>query len=221
MSDHEILNFIQSLIDDGDGPNAIEEQLEELYDLSPSEGHKLYCQVRGLKTQTEDKRDIALASYDQKYAHTAYRMLLLGKTFNDIAEHLNVDSYTLNTWKFEIPEFSEAWAKAIDADLQVVETMLKVALGYDIVEEKVFCSQGEVIPAYINKSIAPNLKALETWLKVKHPGYWKDVQHVETNNNHTIKDMTDEELKETLKKYGVENVKSSLSSLPAIPKGEG
>ncbi len=216
MLDHDIEQFINEQIQAGHGPNAIADDLEMLYDITPSEANALYLQVRGIESPTKGKRDASIGIWEDDNADIIYKLLLLNKSFSEIAEHFHVDKFQLNTWKHEIPECSEAWAKALHADFEVVENLLKLCQGYEEDEEKLgFCMGDPVVGSFLKK-FQPNLRAIETWLKVKHPSSWKETQHVEAKMTHSIENFSEEELEQKLKEFGVEMVESNLSKLEVV-----
>ena len=216
MLDHDIEQFIREQIQAGHGPKAIAEDLEMLYGITPSDANALYLEVRGIESPTKGKREASLGIWEDDNADIIYKLLLLNKSFTEIAEHFHVDKFQLNTWKHEIPECSEAWEKALQADFEVVENLLRLCKGYDEDDMKIGFHMGEGIEHEFVKKYQPNLRAIETWLKVKHPSSWKETQHIEANMTHSVENFSEEELEQKLKEFGVEMVESNLSRLEIV-----
>jgi len=216
MSTNEIDQFIQGRVDEGAGPNEIAEDLDLIYGLSASDAHKAYCRVRGLENPNKGKRDAAIGLWTDDKADTIYRLLLLGKSFEDIAKHFNIDKFKLNTWKHEIPECSEAWERALNADFEVVENLLKLCRGYEEDDVKIGFSMGDPVYADYTKKFQPSLSAINTWLKARHPAAWKETQVIEANMTHTVENMSEEEIEQKLKEFGVKVEESNLSKLEVV-----
>ena len=212
---NDIENFTNELIAQGNGPHAVADELSDLYGLTDDEAKAIYKKCKGI-TGSLERHIVALDKYRPEYATTAYKLLLIGRTFDDIAAHFRVDVYTLNTWRFEVDEFADAWEQAIKRDFEVVETMLKMATGYEVKDTKVFIHQGEEVLVPYMKQFQPNLKAVETWLKTKYPAIWKDTQYIETNATHALTGLSESELRDKLKSYGVTAEPSALSALALV-----
>jgi hypothetical protein len=211
----DIENFAQSLIDQSMGPLAVSAELLDLYGIETNDALTLYRRLKGLKG-SRGKKEEALAKYEDGHAATVYKLLILGRPFDDISDHFKVDSYTLNTWRFDVEPFAAAWEKALHRDFEVAETLLKLALGFEIEDTKVFLHQGEPVLVPYMKQIPPNLKAVETWLKAKYPAIWKETQYIETNSTHALAGVSTEELEDKLKAYGVQVSPSALSALTVV-----
>ena len=211
----DIQNFTKDLIAQGNGPQAVAVELSDLYGLSEGEARDVYKRCKGIAGSLE-RHEEAVGRYKPEHAMTAYKLILLGRQFSDIAEHFKVDDYTLNTWRFEMPEFADAWGQALQRDFEVVETMLKLAIGYEAKDTKVFLHQGEEVIVPYMKQFPPNLKAVEMWLKTKYPAIWKDTQYIETNATHALTGLSESELSDKLKSYGVTAEPSALSALNLV-----
>ena len=211
----DIENFTKALISQGNGPHAVAIELSDLYGLTDDEAKAIYKECKGI-TGSLERHIVALDKYRPEHAATAYKLLLIGRQFADIAAHFKVDEYTLNTWRFEVEDFADAWEKAILRDFEVVETMLKMATGYESADTKVFCSNGEETIVKYMKQFQPNLKAIETWLKTKYPAIWKDTQYIETNATHALTGLSESDLRDKLKSYGVVAEPSALSALALV-----
>ena len=125
---NDIENFTNDLISQGNGPHAVADELSDLYGLTDDEAKAIYKKCKGISGSLE-RHIVALDKYRPEYATTAYKLLLIGRTFDDIAAHFRVDVYTLNTWRFEVDEFADAWEQAILRDLEVAETSPRMATG--------------------------------------------------------------------------------------------
>ena len=114
---------------------------------------------------------------------------------------------TINEWKKVHPEFSESLksGKYIFDNETVVKSLLHRALGYSHKEDKVFNSNGELLIAETVKHYPPDTTACIFWLKNRMPNDWRDRQEIKHSGslNHRFASMTNSELLEYEKQYGI------------------
>ena len=215
----EIKQFIIDLNKTGLGPKAIALELDDLYGLSSEDSDQLYHEALGITPYEQLKAEKALKTlqaYEDHFAEECYELILLGKGFSEIAQYFKGDNYILNSWRDEIPEFGESWNRALKADRQVAKSLLKLCLGYEEEDMKVFQFQGEAVYVPYLKKYQPDLSAIKTWLQSKHPAVWKETQIIESTITHDVKNLTDEQLNEKLESFGVSVKPSALSSLEVV-----
>lgn len=99
-----------------------------------------------------------------------------GLTDEQLAEKMGINPATLYDWKNKHPEISEALKKGKEiVDIQVENALLKRALGYEYMEERVEISEKDgrkVIQT--TKTALPDTTALIFWLKNRRPDAWRD-----------------------------------------------
>ena len=213
---NELELLVRELINQGDGYSSIVSTASDIFGEDEKRVSEVYHSILGVDTSKHNSGEMSMSLYKPEYADKIYKMRVLGKQFSDITAQLRVSNFDLNTWRDKIPEVKEAWEKAENHDYEVVEALLKIAKGHSDPETKVFCAMGEIVTAKVEKVYPPSIKAIETWLKAKHPSIWKDCQYVETRSLDSPKELTDEELDERLKQYGVTTAKSPISSLEPL-----
>jgi len=107
--------------------------------------------------------------------HAAF-LAHMGATDAQFAEFFEVSESTINKWKKDYPEFSEAVKEAKKlADNQVVKALYHRALGYSHKEDKVFCNaKGETTIVETTKHYPPDTAAAFIWLKNRDKENWRD-----------------------------------------------
>ena len=99
-----------------------------------------------------------------------------GLTDEQLAEKMEISSSTLYEWKVKYPEISEALKKGKEiVDIQVENALLKRALGYEYMEERVEISEkdGRKVIQTV-KHVIPDTAAAFIWLKNRRPDKWRD-----------------------------------------------
>nr|DAR05296.1 MAG TPA: terminase small subunit [Caudoviricetes sp.] len=99
-----------------------------------------------------------------------------GLTDEQLAEKIGISATTLYDWKNKFPEFSEAIKKGKEiVDIQVENALLKRALGYEYMEERVEISEkdGRKVIQTV-KTVIPDTTAQIFWLKNRRPDKWRD-----------------------------------------------
>ena len=159
--------------------------------------------------------------YNPKYVKVAGKLCEeKGYTNKNLAAHFKVAESTINKWKKEFSEFSDAIKKGKDEfDSQVVEqSLLKRALGYSYVEttrelqadneEVPDDDDGEsaiqtlVVTKKVTKQVVPSDVAIIFWLKNRRPGRWSDVKEIEHRIEEIGKPLTIDEMKKRILEAG-------------------
>jgi hypothetical protein len=113
--------------------------------------------------------------YDDSFAEQARKYCLLGATDVQLADMFEVSEATINNWKIAHPKFLESIKRGKDvADAEVASSLYHRAVGYSHPEEKIFCSEGEVVRAETVKQYPPEPVAAFFWLKNRRGKDWKD-----------------------------------------------
>lgn len=99
-----------------------------------------------------------------------------GLTDEQIAANCGITASTLYDWKNRFEQISEALKKGKEVvDIQVENALLKRALGYEYIEERIEVSEKDgkkVIQT--TKTVIPDTTAQIFWLKNRRPGRWRD-----------------------------------------------
>jgi len=137
--------------------------------------------------------------YKAEYCEQVKKLALLGATDNQVADFLNVDVATINRWKLSHPTFCEALKVGKEElDNQVVKSLFNRAMGYSHAEEKVFCSNGEIMTHETTKHYPPDATSMIFWLKNRQKADWRDKQDIEHSgkdgNPIEIESVSDSEL---------------------------
>ena len=99
-----------------------------------------------------------------------------GLTDEQLAEKMGCGVRTLYDWKERFPQISQALKKGKEVvDLQVENALLKRALGYEYIEERIEVSDkdGRKVIQTV-KHVIPDTAAQIFWLKNRRPGRWRD-----------------------------------------------
>lgn len=99
-----------------------------------------------------------------------------GLTDEQIAHNMGITAKTLYVWKSAYGEICEALKRGKDVvDIQVENALLKRALGYKYIEERIEVSDKDgrkVIQT--TKTVPPDTTAQIFWLKNRRPDKWRD-----------------------------------------------
>jgi hypothetical protein len=113
--------------------------------------------------------------YRKDLDELVYKLCLLGAIDTQIADFFDVSERTINTWKKKHSTFLQSIKKGkIQADAEVAKMLFHRACGYEHIETKVFCQNGEIITHDVIKHYPPDTAAICFWLKNR--AGWKDVQ---------------------------------------------
>ena len=140
--------------------------------------------------------------YIQEYDDQAYKLCLLGHTDAEMADFFEVTEQTINNWKNAHPSFFESIKRGKEiADVEVVESLRKRALGYkykEVHSQSTNKGAGSIDPEevqdpefivdesngfkqikVIEKEVAPDVTAQIFWLKNRQSKKWRDKQEVD------------------------------------------
>lgn len=127
------------------------------------------------------------SSYRPEHAEQAYKLCLLGATDAEMADIFGVAESTLNLWKLNHPEFSEAITRGkVAADANMAERLYQRGMGYSHEAVKIFMPAGASEPVYApyTEHYPPDTQAASLWLRNRQSAKWRDKQEHE----HTGKD---------------------------------
>lgn len=102
-----------------------------------------------------------------------------GYTIEDVAKKMGISHRTILNWSKEYPELKEALAEGKQlVDYRVENALLKAALGYKTKEVRttVIMRYGKVVEKQkevLEKEMAPNVYAIQTYLFNRLPDKWK------------------------------------------------
>ena len=119
--------------------------------------------------------------YKDEYADLAYKYCLLGATNTDLAKFFEINEDTVNSWKFDYLEFSDAIKSGKEeADANVASRLYSRAMGYSHKETITATYQGQITDHMdVDKHYAPDTTAAIFWLKNRQPAKWRDTQNIE------------------------------------------
>lgn len=104
----------------------------------------------------------------------------MGYIDKDLADFFNVSEATINNWKHEHDGFLESLnAGKVIADAEVTASLYERATGYSHMETKVFCSNGEIVTADVNKIYPPDPISIKYWLNNRQSKTWREKVEVE------------------------------------------
>lgn len=155
-------------------------------------------------------------NFTKKELRSVEWMSKLGATQKELAEFFGVDLSTLEGWVRKYPEFKAAVkAGGVVADMKVVQSLFKRAIGFEYIEEEFSAIEvnGQPVPMEkmrrvkrIKKRLPPDVKAQVHWLKVRRKDLWNtssEMIHKHSGNvNHLhqkIQDIPVEELSDHAK----------------------
>jgi transposase-like protein len=131
------------------------------------------------KSDGEKKKKGRKSLYNPEFhPKKAGELALMGKTNEEIGKILGVTIETLNQWRKQYPEFSDAIKGNKDqADAPVVRSLYQRAIGYKYTEKRVVKNpDGTVRQELTEKEVAPDVTAQIFWLKNRQPKDWRDKQ---------------------------------------------
>lgn len=103
----------------------------------------------------------------------------LGGTQPDLAEAFSIDLRTVERWMAEGATFCRAVKVARGSlDDDVERSLYERAMGFEHDEEKIFCSEGDIVRADTRKKYAPDTVAAIFWLKNRRPERWRDRKEI-------------------------------------------
>lgn len=113
---------------------------------------------------------------------------LCGLLERDIARRMGIGVGTLNRWRRRYPAIAQALeVQRAAADDQVEDALLRKALGYESVEQRVeITAKGERKEVSTVKQVGPDLSAIALWLKKRQPRRWGDGEGGEEPENNLL-----------------------------------
>lgn len=114
------------------------------------------------------------SKYKLEFAKQAAVACKLGATDQDLSELFSVSRSTVNLWKIEFLEFSDALkdAKTV-ADARVERALYQKAVGYSHPEDDIKMYEGQVIITPTVKHYPPDTTACIFWLKNRMPEQYR------------------------------------------------
>lgn len=150
---------------------------------------------KGNKNAIGNKGGGRPTAYKPEYAAMAEKIALLGATDAELAEVLDVSETTINAWKVQFVEFSEALKKGKKAaDGNVAERLYQRAMGYSNEKAvKIFMPAGAEEPVYapFTEHYPPDTTACIFWLKNRRPDLWRDKRELDLKTDKTPLDDLD------------------------------
>lgn len=112
--------------------------------------------------------------YKPEYANQAAVACRLGATDQDLSELFSVSRSTINLWKIEFPEFSDALKapKAV-ADDRVERALYQRAIGYSHEEDDIRVVDNQIVVTPTIKHYPPDTTACIFWLKNRMPEQYR------------------------------------------------
>lgn len=149
------------------------------------------------------------SKYSPDMPERAKGLALLGYTNAEIAQTFGIALSTFYEWKKIYPELSDAIKEGGSIiDVQVAQALYKRTQGYMVTEEKTEQSENGIKTTVAEKHIPADTTAMIFWLKNRQPKQWRDKQEVDHSSSDgtmspSTKELSDEELEEKLKSYGI------------------
>lgn len=116
--------------------------------------------------------------YKAEFASQAAKLCALGATDAQLADFFGVAISTINLWKVEHQEFSDAIkVPKTEADERVVQSLYRRAMGYEHDEVDIRVIEGQIVQTPIRKHYPPDTAAAAFWLKNR--AGWRDKHETE------------------------------------------
>lgn len=132
---------------------------------------------KGNKNAVGNKGGGRPSRFKAEYVEIAERLCKLGLTDAELALAFDVGETTINAWKRDHVEFSEALKKGkFIADANVAERLYQRAMGYTHEAVKIFANPStgdEKIVPFV-EHYPPDTTAAIFWLKNRQPAKWRD-----------------------------------------------
>ena len=113
--------------------------------------------------------------YKKEHAELAYKICLLGATDKKLAEIFGVGETTINEWKKQHVEFSEALTRGKEiADAVIAESLFHRAKGYSHPEVDIRVVDHAIVQTPLTKHYPPDTQAASLWLRNRQPALWRD-----------------------------------------------
>lgn len=111
-----------------------------------------------------------------------------GLTDEQIANNIGISRTTLYDWKKNYEDISNALKKGKEVvDIEVENTLLKKALGYEYKEKMAFKKKNtdgseSIEIREVTRYAHPDTTSIIFWLKNRKPAEWRDRQEIEQTN---------------------------------------
>lgn len=113
--------------------------------------------------------------YKDEYVEWAEKLAKLGAKDSELADAFEVSETTINTWKREHVEFSEALKRGkVFADANVASALYHRAMGYSHPAVKFMQVGGEIVEKEYIEHYPPDATSMIFWLKNRQPQKWRD-----------------------------------------------
>lgn len=135
--------------------------------------------------------------YSKTHVKVVKALAKLGATDPEVAQALGVALSTVNLWKVQHPEFSEAMKISKDvANQRVVESLWKRANGYSATETDIRVIDGKVVQTEVVRHYPPDPTCMIFFLKNRDKANWRDKHEFEHSGGISVVkiDGTDEAL---------------------------
>lgn len=118
--------------------------------------------------------------YKPEYAKQAYKLCLLRCTDAEMALFFDVSEPTINKWKNDYQDFFMSIKEGKEkADMHIVSKLFEKAEGAEWIEQQAIKvkrgkDQEEVVLVDVKRKAAPDIQAIQFWLKNRRPDLWRD-----------------------------------------------
>ncbi len=146
---------------------------------------------RGVNRPLDSKKEIevlnehgGIVKYHDGVPDLVYRMIRLGMTIAEVANNIQVNISTLQTWMNRYPEVRKAYDEGRWESLLVIEESLyRKAKGYEYEETKEYSGTDSLGRPWsrtvtTTKRVEPDTTALIYYTKNRYPERWRDAWHV-------------------------------------------
>ena len=129
--------------------------------------------------------------YGAHILEQAFELALLGVTNDRLAEIWGISSSTISLWLETYPDLAATLKRGReDADAQVVKSLYKRALGYDVVTRKIIETKDGPLEVEQVEHIKPDVTAQIFWLKNRQRKYWRDRHEIENTGTPLVDNRT-------------------------------
>ena len=134
-----------------------------------------------------NKQGTKPVKWNENKIKIAYFLALMGCTDTEMAEVMEVSIHTINLWKRERPEFTEALTKGkIGADVKVLKAFYKRATGYHYKETEARVIKGVLQAVEVEKYMHPDPWSAARWLSLRQKNLWSEAQKIEFTQNNSF-----------------------------------
>lgn len=136
------------------------------------------------------------SKYNPIYCDQVTKLCKLGATDSEIAEFFEIAESTLNLWKLEHKDFSEAITRGKQvADMEVAASLYKSAVGFHYKEMTTGTNDMGSFATESKRYATPDFRAIRFWLMNRQRNKWRDKveQDITTKGESINKPMSDEQ----------------------------